>query len=326
MPWSSAKLDDRYQNPATPMSIVPLKITHDDDHLETLSVDGRLIAYQDVGCGPTIILAHCSGASHRMCAPFVDAYRGRYRFIAPDLLGYGHSDRWPINARLHPWSDLRALVTLAERSSEPVHLVGHSYGGTVALEAARVLGGRVKSLTLIEPIAFHLLRLTGRIEEWQELSDVGRELMEALRLRRERGAAGVYMKYWVGRLRWWSMSPKARRRVLLSVGKVGAEFELVSGLSTTADDYRTLNAPTQLVVGDRTRKPARAIVDELLGLLPNCHLQKIASAGHMSPLTHAHSVATLISQHVEQVEAGLGRMKPTTCHPVQVRPKRRSIA
>ncbi|HKW46049.1 MAG TPA: alpha/beta hydrolase [Gemmatimonadaceae bacterium] len=308
------------------MSIVPLKIERDEEHLETLIVDGRLIAYQDVGCGPTIILAHCSGASHRVWAPFVDAFRGRYRVIAPDLVGYGHSEKWPINARLHPWSDLSALVALAERSSAPVHLVGHSYGGTVALEAARVLGARVKSVTLIEPIAFHLLRLTGRMQEWQELSDVGREMMEALRLRREHGAAGVYMKYWVGRLRWWSMSPKARRRVLLTVGKVGAEFELVSGLSTTAGDYRTLNAPTRLVVGERTRKPARAIVDELLDLLPDSHLKVIANAGHMSPLTHAHSVATLVSQHVEQVEASLGRMKPTTWQAAQARPKRRSIA
>ena len=308
------------------MSIIPLKIERDDDRLETLIVDGRLIAYQEIGRGPTIILAHCSGASHRVWAPFVEAFRMHYRVIAPDLVGYGQSDPWPINARLHPWSDLSALVALAERSGEPVHLVGHSYGGTVALEAARVLGRRVKSLTLIEPVAFHLLRLTGRMEEWQELSDVGREMTEALRRREERGAASVYMKYWVGRLRWWSMSPKARRRVLLTVGKVGAEFEAVSGLATTAGDYRTINTPTRLVVGERTRMPARAIVDELLDLLPNSHREVIAGAGHMSPLTHAESVARLVSQHVEHVEASLGRMKPTTWQAGTARPKRRSIA
>ncbi len=308
------------------MSILPLTIAHNDDRLETLVVDGRQIAYQDVGGGPTIILAHCSGASHRIWTPSVECLRSRYRVVAPDLLGYGQSERWPINARLHPWSDLSALVALAEGSREPVHLVGHSYGGTVALEAARVLGARVKSLTLIEPIAFHLLRLTGRMQEWQELSDVGREMMEALRLRRERGAAGVYMKYWVGRLRWWSMSPRARRRVLLTVGKVGAEFEAVSGLSTTAADYRAVNTPTRLVVGERTRQPARAIVDELLDLLPNSHLQVIPGAGHMSPLTHPDAVARLVSRHVEHVEASLGRMKPTTLQAAQARPKRRSIA
>ena len=308
------------------MSAVPLKIARDADHLETVVVDGRVIAYQDVGSGPTILLAHCSGASHRLWAPFVEAFRGRYRVIAPDLVGYGQSEPWPINARLHPWSDLSALAALAERSSEPIHLVGHSYGGTVALEAARVLGAHVKSLTLIEPVAFHLLRLTGRMQEWQELSNVGREMTEALRLYRERGAAGVYMKYWLGRLRWWSMSPKARRRVLLTVGKVGAEFEAVSGLSTSVADYRNIKVPTRLIVGEKTRKPARAIVDELLELLPNSHRHVIPGAGHMSPLTHAASVGVLISRHVEHVEASIGRMKPTTWQAGQARPKRRSIA
>ena len=206
-----------------------------------------------------------------------------------------------------------------------MHLVGHSYGGTVALEAARVLGPRVKSLTLIEPVAFHLLRLTGRMAEWHELTDVGRRMIEALRLRQDRGAAGVYVKYWVGRLRWWSMSPKARRRVLLTVGKVGAEFEAVSGLSTTESDYRTINTPARLIAGERTPRPARAIVDELLDILPHSHLHVVPRAGHMSPLTHPRKISELVMQHIEASEARLGRMKPTTWQ-AEKRVKRRSIA
>jgi len=307
------------------MSMVPLKIERARDRLATLVVDGRLIAYQDVGTGPTIILAHCSGATHHVWAPLIDALSDRYRVLAPDLIGYGQSEPWPINARLHPWSDLSAVVALAERAGEPVHLVGHSYGGTVALEAARVLGPRIKSLTLIEPVAFHLLRLTGRMQEWHELTDVGRRMMEALRLRQERGAASVYVKYWVGRLRWWSMSPKARRRVLLTVGKVGAEFETVSGLSTTDGDYRTINTPTRLIAGERTPKPARAIVDELLNILPESHLHVLPRAGHMSPLTHPGEVSNLVMQHIESTEARLGRMKPTTWQ-AERKVKRRSIA
>ncbi|HZI41142.1 MAG TPA: alpha/beta hydrolase [Gemmatimonadaceae bacterium] len=307
------------------MSIVPLKFEHPRDRLETLIVDGRLIAYQDVGSGPTIILAHCSGATHQVWAPLVDALSDRYRVLAPDLLGYGQSEPWPINARLHPWSDLSAIIALAERAGEPVHLVGHSYGGTVALEAARALGPRTKSLTLIEPVAFQLLRLTGRMQEWQELTDVGRQMTEALRLRHDRGAAGVYVKYWVGRLRWWSMSPKARRRVLLTIGKVGAEFEAVSGLSTTEGDYRTIITPTRLIAGERAPKPARAIVDELLNILPDSHLHVLPRAGHMSPLTHPEAISELVTQHIESSEARLGRMKPTTWQAEQ-KAKRRSIA
>jgi pimeloyl-ACP methyl ester carboxylesterase len=121
------------------------------------------------------------------------------------------------------------------------------------------------------------------------------------------------------------MSPKARRRVLLTVGKVAAEFEAVSGLSTTEGDYRSIHAPTRLIAGERTRKPARAIVDELLNILPSSDLQLVPRAGHMSPLTHPEAVSSLIAQHIEHVEARAGRMKPTTWQ-AESRPKRRSIA
>ena len=139
--------------------IAPLRMGRSDERLETLTVDGRTFAYQDVGAGPTVILAHGSGASHRAWAPVVAALRHRYRVLTPDLLGYGRSEPSRVNARFHPWSDLGALIALAERTDAPVHLVGHSYGGALALEAARSLGHRARSLTLIDPVAFHLMRL-----------------------------------------------------------------------------------------------------------------------------------------------------------------------
>jgi len=137
----------------------PRRIERPDERLETLTVDGRAFAYQDVGAGPTVILAHGSGASHRAWAPVVAALRDRYRVLTPDLLGYGRSEPSPASARFHPWSDLGVLIALAERIDAPVHLVGHSYGGALTLEAARSLGSRVASLTLIDPVAFHLMRL-----------------------------------------------------------------------------------------------------------------------------------------------------------------------
>ena len=287
--------------------------------LKTLTVDGRNIAYQDSGTGPPVILAHCSSATHVMWAPVVTALSGRYRVLVPDLLGYGQSEAWPLNARLHPWSDLTALVALADIAGEPAHLVGHSYGGAVALEAARVLGPRASSLTLIEPVAFHFLRLTQRMREWAEVTDVGQRMTWALRLRQDRQAAAIYMKYWVGRLGWWTMSRRTRRRVVDTMGKVGAEFEAVLHLARTIGDYRFLDAPTRLIVGERTRRPARAIVDELRNILSHAHLHVLARAGHMSPLTHPEWVAALVTEHIEDSEQKVSLAR-------KIRQVRRSIA
>lgn len=297
--------------------------SHRRERLQTLVVDSREIAYQDVGNGPAVILAHCSSASHRAWAPLVAALRSRYRVIAPDLLGYGQSERWPVNMRMQRWTDVGALLALAEMAREPVHLVGHSYGGAVALEAARALGPRARSLTLIEPAAFHLLRLAGRVDEWHEITNVGVRVVEALRLRRDRRAAALYMKYWVGRLRWWMMPRRARKSIVETAGKVGAEFEAVLHLSRTLGDYTSIEIPTRLVAGQRTVRPARAIIDELLGILPSSHLRIVSGAGHMSPLTHAAAVGALVTDHLDSTEIRLARANQATIGAIE---HRRSIA
>ena len=146
---------------------------HDGD-LASVVVDGRPVTYRDVGDGPIVLLAQGSSKAPDFWAPLVAELSTRYRVLAPHLLGYGRFESQSINMRLHPWSDCATLLALAEHVADTVHLVGHSYGGTVALETARALGKRTRSLTLVEPIAFHLLRLSTRSREWRELPTYGR--------------------------------------------------------------------------------------------------------------------------------------------------------
>lgn len=222
----------------TPRSSGPFRLEHDQHRLATVVVDGRAVQYQDAGDGPTVILAHGAGRTNEFWAPLVVALSNRYRVLAPRLLGYGRVEPRSGNMRLHPWSDCAVLLALTEQAGDSVHIVGHSYGGTVALEAARALGRRTRSLTLIEPVAFHLLGLTG--------------------------------------------GPRDSREI---------------------PTYRRVDTPTRLIVGQRTPAPARAIVDELVRVLPNAHLRIVPHAGHMSPLTHSGEVSALVAEHIDCIEA-----------------------
>jgi pimeloyl-ACP methyl ester carboxylesterase len=132
--------------------------------MKQLAVNGVEIAYLDEGKGPAVVIGHCSSASHKEWLPLIEILKSDWRVLAPDFIGYGQSQPWPATEPFSSDADLKVLLAVAKKAKGPLHLVGHSYGAALALEAARTLGTRVKSLTLVEPVSFHLLRIEGRPE------------------------------------------------------------------------------------------------------------------------------------------------------------------
>lgn len=268
-----------------------------------MTVDGLTVRYLDSGAGEPVILVHCSSATHREWLGTIRALGEGYRALAPDLIGYGSTDSWPDGMPFNPNADVDLVHALVQRAGIPVHLVGHSYGGAVVLEVARLAGKAIRTVTLIEPVAFHVLREAGRDVEWNEV----RAIAESVRSRVDRGdpggAAGVYMSYWIGRLGWWLMPRRQKASVVRTVAKVAHEFGMVGGTKTALDAYRAIASPVRLIAGSRTRASARAAVDVLLAALPNAHVRVVQGAGHMSPITHPDAVSALVVEHVTRGES-----------------------
>lgn len=261
------------------------------------------IAYADEGRGKPVLLAHCSSGNHRMWKTLTGQLAPSCRVLAPDFIGYGQSGRWPEGRVYEPDADMRVLVELANRAGEPVHIVGHSYGAAMALEAARLLGpARVRGLTLIEPVSFHLLAAGGYAAEHRTVLDVARRTVAGVAAGDRRAASAAYMGFWLGRLRWWLAPQKLKAPVMETVDKVALEFAAIESLAV--DDlspWRVLRIPTLLLHGAKTRAPAKAVVRLLADTLPLARAGVIEGAGHMSPFTHRDKVNALIVEHVREV-------------------------
>src|SRR4051794_17938306 len=116
------------------------------------------IHVEDAGQGEPIVFLHSSGMSGdqwRRTAEHLG--RSGARTIVPDLLGSGRSAPYPEGKPFGFLDDVEVVNRLLQRLGQPAHLIGHSYGGLIALRAAALDPGRVRSIALYDPVAFGVL-------------------------------------------------------------------------------------------------------------------------------------------------------------------------
>jgi pimeloyl-ACP methyl ester carboxylesterase len=112
-----------------------------------LSADGTAIAYERSGAGPPLVLVHGISADHTRWAPVLPALAARRSVLALDRRGRGAGGDAPEYALAREAED---VVAVAATAGAPVDLLGHSYGGITALEAA-MAGALLRALVLYEP-------------------------------------------------------------------------------------------------------------------------------------------------------------------------------
>lgn len=222
-----------------------------------------------------------------------------HRVIAPDFIGSGAEPRWPLEQRFHFRLDVERIVERIRALDEPVHLVGHSYGGFVALQVAQQIPAHIRTLAAYDPVAFGVIRAAhdaiGLADlQRAETSDVFNDI--------EHGGDDawfdVFVDYWNGPGSWRAM-PQPAREAFLAVGrKVFWEVHSLMHDQTPVEAYANLTAPALFLTGEKTPAAAQRVVALLAASLPNARAISIPGAGHMGPLTHHKLVNDALAAHV----------------------------
>jgi pimeloyl-ACP methyl ester carboxylesterase len=119
--------------------------------MNTITINGKKLADEVRGTGEPVLLLHCSFVADSFVPLMNDStLSGHYRLINYHRVGYGQSDRasGPMSVAQQA-ADARAL--LQQLGVQQAHIVGHSYGGVVALQLALDTPEIVHSLVLLEP-------------------------------------------------------------------------------------------------------------------------------------------------------------------------------
>ncbi len=136
-----------------------------------LTVHGLDVYYRDEGRGIPIVLGQASTGSGGQWRALSTQMADQYRLVAPDHIGYGRTAAFAGQMPLIG-HEIAIIEALLEELAQPVHFVGHSYGGAILARTAVRVPEKVRSLTLYEPTLFHLLAPAGKLAEHDEIKSV----------------------------------------------------------------------------------------------------------------------------------------------------------
>jgi pimeloyl-ACP methyl ester carboxylesterase len=251
------------------------------------------------GSGAPVVLLHCGAGSSKSFLPIIEDLSRDFQVIAPDLLGYGANPPWERGARYHLDMDVDLILPRFMEAQEPVHLVGHSYGGAVAIRAATRFSDRIASLTLIEPVVFQLLRDGGNQESWDEIAELANNQIRLVADGRDGDAAESFITYWIGAEGWNALPQNARASIVRGMPILAMQWVNMFESPDDRSEVSRISVPVLLVKGSLTKKSTSDIIECLKRLLPQAQYFEVASAGHMSPQTHPASICAAIRGQVD---------------------------
>jgi len=273
-----------------------------------IDLNGARVAYAEAGSGETVLLLHATASSGVQWQALAETLRSGCHVLAPDLYGYGETDPWPGHGPFALAEEAALADAILPPGGGPIHLVGHSYGGAVALRFAMQHPERLRSLVLIEPVAFHLLRDNepdpANRQLFSEVTELAALVSRAATSGDYRSAMARFVDYWNGEGAWTRTKPELQAGLARRMPKVALDFWATMTESTPRTAYGRISVPALVLHGTRSPRPARRIAELVAESLPGSRLQTIDGAGHMLPLTHKEAVNAAVMEHLLRSKAG----------------------
>jgi pimeloyl-ACP methyl ester carboxylesterase len=257
------------------------------------------IDYTDEGRGQPVVLIHSAVSGNRQWRALSAALRDRYRVLAVNLFGYGETTPWPATSPQSLYAQAQLVIALCDEVASPVHLVGHSFGGSVALKAAVLLGPRVERLVLLESNPFHLLERAGRSGAYRQARDLNDHVKCFGSLGDWRTVAERFADYWLGDGSWSAMPDRRRAAFIASMPPNFHEWDAIMTEETPIAEWKALSAETLVVSDPRTRRPIREIVEIFEEACPHWSFRSIAEGGHMAPLTRPDVINPIVREFLD---------------------------
>ena len=266
----------------------------------TIEHNGINISIRKKGTGEPVIFLHSSANSNKQWNSAFDYWDTQYLLLAPDLYSSGCTGDWPGIGNPTLADEVALVNAVISNLDRPVHLVGHSYGGAVALRLALLNPELVQSLCMIEPVVFNILR-KGTADErelFAEITDVAQYITQAVAEGYPFVAARRFINYWNGAGTWQKLNSDQQLRLSHQAHKLPKNFSTIMNETIPLSLYGCIDVQTLILCGTKSPNPTRQISRMLAEIIPDARHRTIPYAGHMLPITHPTQVNAAIEDHL----------------------------
>lgn len=269
--------------------------------MQSITIEGMSLGYVELGSGSPVILIHGSISDYREWSTQMEALAKHHRVIA-----YSRRYHWPnsppqkdADATVsRQVEDLAAFVRLLGLA--PAHIVGHSYGGTVALFFALQHPELVRTLVLLEPPVQSLLVDTPENENALKEGQVVRDEMKTAFAS---GDAERVVRTYLERVAPGELdnaSPETRNIYRANVPAFRLDFTSPRP-PLTCEDIQRIAAPALVLAGGRSPMGLQQMSEAVARCLKSGNMITLPQATHHMQLDHPHefndTVLAFLAKH-----------------------------
>jgi pimeloyl-ACP methyl ester carboxylesterase len=238
------------------------------------SKDGTQIGCQRSGSGPPLVLIHGASADLTRWAPILPALEMHFTVYAMDRRGRGGSGDAESYAIQREFEDVAALIDSVAEGGK-VDVLGHSFGGLCAFEAA-LLTSNIRQLVLYEPAS----------PGFQEPPDTIARMRQQLEAGDRDGLLSTFL---LGAAGLTPAELELMRSVPAWQGRVAAAHTILrelDGLAALppfdAERFRRLETPTLLLLGGDSVAVYRETIEQIHSMLPNSQIVVMPGQQHIA--------------------------------------------
>lgn len=260
--------------------------------------------YNPIKCNSSVVALHSSASSSRQWKQLAECMEHRFDVLACELPGYAASEytRCDLHTGMLPVAE--PILNDICKFGKPVHLVGHSFGGAVAIKIALARPDLVKSLTLYEPATFHIMNNDDSRDRkhYYGIKQIEQTLASATTTGHADQGMKTFVDFWNGKSAWDSISQSARNHLAGCAKSVIADFSNLFTETWELDCLDQLNIPTLMIMGMDSPAITQRIATQIAGHIRGAKLAMLPDLGHMAPVSDPKWVNPRIHQHIALVE------------------------